>query len=314
MLQSHDVIELRQLKAFVAVAEEGTFVRAAARLGVVQPAVSQAVARLETELGLVLFERSSRRVTLTSAGAAFLPEARAVLGRLAQAEQTARDLAAGRRGLVRMATTPGAPGLLNALLAHHRAAHPGVRVELTRARHTPKLDAVLKGEIDVALVHSAPATPGLAFTEIWREPWQPIVSASHPLAGNAAVSLRELAGDPLVLVAGEGTIGLREQFTMLCRDAGFKPTAGPTHANLSDALVEIAQSTGWTLLRASNTRDIERLGVVTLDVRDDLAPAQLWLAHRTQPAPATRSLLALATRLYRENRLIAPGDAGGLEE
>src|SRR3954469_16089248 len=152
VLQSRDVMEIRQLSAFVAVAEAGTFTRAADRLGVVQPAVSQAVGRLESELGLVLFERSSRRVTLTSAGAALLPEARAVLGRLAQAERTAADLAAGRLGVVRLATTPGAPGLVRALLAHQRAAHPGVRVELARSRRAPKLRALLDGEIDVALV------------------------------------------------------------------------------------------------------------------------------------------------------------------
>src|SRR3954452_23434846 len=118
VLQSHDVMEIRQLREFVAVAEAATFTRAAASLGVVQPAVSQAVGRLESELGLVLFERSSRRVTLTSAGAALLPEARAVLSRLAQAERTAADLAAGRRGVVRLATTPGASGLVRALLTH----------------------------------------------------------------------------------------------------------------------------------------------------------------------------------------------------
>jgi DNA-binding transcriptional LysR family regulator len=306
-------MEIRQLRAFVAVAEEATFTRAADRLGVVQPAVSQAVGRLETELGLVLFERSSRRVTLTSAGTAFLPEARAVLGRLAQAEQAAADLAAGRLGLVRLATTPGAAGLVRALLTHQRAAHPGVRVELAQGG-APKLRAILDGEIDVALVHSAPPTPGLAFTELWSEPWRPIVSAAHPRAGGEPIDLRALASDPLVLVARDGP-GMREQFVALCRGAGFEPTLGATYGNLSDAVVEIAQSSAWTLLRASNARNLEHLGLVALAVRDELAPAALWLAHRSAPAPATRALLALAGRLHRAGELIPPpGDAGGLEE
>jgi DNA-binding transcriptional LysR family regulator len=308
VLQSPDVMEIRQLSAFVAVAEEGSFTRAADRLGVVQPAVSQAVGRLESELGLVLFERSSRRVTLTSAGSAFLPEARAVLGRLAQAERTASDLAAGRLGLVRLATTPGAPGLVHALIEHQRAAHPGVRVELAHARNAPKLRAILDGEIDVALVHAAPATPGIGFTEVWSEPWQPVVSAGHPLAEHDPLPLRALSGYPLLLVGD----GMREQFAALCRDAGFEPTAGPVLANLSDALVEIARSDGWTLLRASNARDVERLGVVALHTEDELAPARLWLAHRTDPAPATRSLLALAARLHSRQELVR--DAGGPED
>jgi DNA-binding transcriptional LysR family regulator len=314
VLQSHDVMELRQLNAFVAVAEERTFTRAAERLGVVQPAVSQAIGRLEDELGLVLFERSSRRVTLTSAGTAFLPKARAVLAQVAEAEKTGSDLAAGRTGLVRLATTPGTSGLVRALLVHHRAAHPGVRVELTRAYRTPKLRAILAGEIDVALTHSAPPTPGLSFTEIWQEPWQPVASVEHPLASSGPVALRALAADPLVTVAGRGTAGIREQFAELCRSAGFQPIFGPTHATLGDALVEIAQSTAWTLLRASNTHDLARVGVTKLPIADPLPPAQLWLAHHTDPAPATRALLALVERLHGSERLISPPEeAGGPE-
>ena len=254
------MIELRQLRAFVAVAEEGTFVAAADRLGVVQPAVSQAVRRLESELELVLFERSSRRVSLTGPGAAFLPEARAVLTRLAQAEQTARDLAVGRSGLVRMATTPGAPGLVRALLSHQRAAHPDVHVEIVATQQSSKLRAILDGDIDVALTHSAPATPGLAFTEVWREPWVPVVSAAHPLACEKHVTLGALAAHPLVLVAGDGTSNMTEQFVAVCGRAGFEPTLGRSYANLGDALVEIARSTGWTMLRASNTRNVGDLG------------------------------------------------------
>jgi DNA-binding transcriptional LysR family regulator len=307
-------MELRQLSAFVAVAEERTFTRAAERLGVVQPAVSQAVGRLEDELGIVLFERSSRRVTLTSAGAAFLPKARAVLAQLADAEQTAGDLAAGRTGLVRLATTPGAAGLVRALLVHQRAAHPGVRVELDRAHRVPKLRAILDGEIDIGLTQSAPPTPGLSFTEIWEEPWQPIVSVEHPLAGSRPIALRSLADDPLITVAGQGSAGIQEQFAALCRGAGFEPAFGPAHADLGDALVEIARSRSWTLLRASNTNDLARLGVTRQPVSDVLPPARMWLAHRSNPAPAARTLLALAARLHATGRLISSdGEAGGPE-
>jgi hypothetical protein len=167
----------------------------------------------------------------------------------------------------------------------------------------------------VALVHSAPPTPGLAFTEVWSEPWRPVVSAAHPHARGDPADLRALSGDPLVLVARDGAAGMREQFVALCRGAGFEPTLGATYEDLSDALVEIARSTAWTFLRASNARHLEHLGIVALAVRDQLAPAALWLAHRTEPAPAARSLLALAARLHRAGELLPPpGDAGGLEE
>lgn len=296
--------------AFVAVAEEGGFTRAADRLGVVQPAVSQAVSRLEEELELVLFERSSRRVTLTSAGQAFLPHARVVLDCLAQAERAAHELAVGRAGVVRLATTGGAWDIVHALLAEHRAAHPDVRVELQVPERAPKLQAILEGQIDVALVHTAPPTPGLSFTEVSHERWHVVASAEHRLAGARAIPLGALARDPLVLVGGEpaGAGRLRAELAAVCRSAGFEPTIGPTLASLEDALIEIARSSGWTLLRAANARSVGPFGVVELAVRDELPPARLWLAHRTQVAPATRSLIALARRL---RTIRGPGDAIG---
>jgi DNA-binding transcriptional LysR family regulator len=195
-------MDLRQLDAFVAVAEEGAFTRAADRLGVVQPAVSQAVRRLEDELGFALFERTSRRVTLTGAGQDFLPHARAVVTDLEKARRAARELSAGRAGVVRLATTGGAWDVAQTLLAEHRAAHPQVRVELQPQSRTPKLQAILDGEIDAGLVHSAPPTPGLAFTETSSEPWHVVVSAAHPLASAGPIALRALRADPLVLVTG----------------------------------------------------------------------------------------------------------------
>ncbi|HEX3833086.1 MAG TPA: LysR family transcriptional regulator [Solirubrobacteraceae bacterium] len=292
-------MELRQLYAFVAVAEEGTFVAAADRLGVVQPAVSQTVGRLERELGFALFQRSSRRVSLTGEGEAFLPHAHAVLARLKQAQRVAEDLAAGRAGIIRLATTGGAWDVTNTLLAEHRAAHPDVHVELQQARRMPKLEAILNGEIDAALVHTAPPTPGLSFTEITCESWQVVASSTHPLAGAGPIALKALADDPLVLVAGDrqGTRRLREQLAALCRGAGFEPRIGPTLESLEDALIEIARSTSWTFLRAANARDAGRVGVAALRVADPLPPARLWLAHQTSPPPATRALAALAHRL-----------------
>lgn len=308
MLLSRHVMEVRQLDAFVAVAEEGAFTRAADRLGVVQPAVSQAVRRLEDELGFPLFTRTSRRVTLTAAGETFLPHARAVLDRLAAARRVADELAVGRSGVVRLASSGGAWDVAQTLLAAHGAAHPGVRVELQPPTRTPKLQAILEGDLDAALVHSAPATPGLSFTETASEPWHVVAATTHPLANRGPIALRELAGDPLVLVMGEvgGARRLREQLLALCHGAGFEPTLGPTLATLEDALIEIARSRAWTFLRAANARDAGRVGIVELTIDDELAPARLWLAHRADPPPATRALAAVAHRLHAAARRDRP--------
>jgi hypothetical protein len=100
-------------------------------------------------------------------------------------------------------------------------------------------------------------------------------------------------------VTGEpgGARRLREQLVDLCRGAGFEPTLGPTLATLEDALIEVARSSAWTFLRAANARDVARVGVVELDICDDLPPARLWLAHRSDPASAIRALAAVARRI-----------------
>jgi DNA-binding transcriptional LysR family regulator len=113
---------------------------------------------------------------------------------------------------------------------------------------------VLGGEVDAALVHTAPRTPGLAFTEVSSEPWRAVASARHPLAGNGPVALAALARDPLVLVGGEGTPRLREAFLALLRGAGVEPVLGEPLPTLDDALVEIARSRSWTFLRAPTSR------------------------------------------------------------
>jgi DNA-binding transcriptional LysR family regulator len=299
VLLSPAVMELRQLSAFVAVADEGGFSRAAERLGVVQPAVSQAVVRLEEELGIVLFERSSRRVVLTGAGEAFLPDARAVLERLARAEAAARELADGQAGVVRLATTGGAWDVVQVLLAEHGEAHPHVQVDLRSPERGSKLDAILAGELDAAIVHSDPRTPGLAFTALRSEPWHVVVGAAHSLLGNGPVALRALASSPLVLVAGEptGAARLREGLVGMCRDAGFEPSVPPPLASLEEALIEIGRGDGWIMLRSANLRDLDRFGVVELPLAEELPPATLWLAHRTDPAPAARTLVETAARL-----------------
>lgn len=167
-----------------------------------------------------------------------------MLDRVRDAERVAAALSSGRAGVVRLATASGAADVVHALLAHHRAAHPGVHVELHHVRRAPTLRALLDGEIDAALVHTAPRTAFLAFTEVSSEPWRGVASSEHPLAGGQAISLRALAGYPTVLVAGEGTDRLRERFEALCRGAGFEPMLGRTLPDLNDTVVEIARSPG----------------------------------------------------------------------
>jgi DNA-binding transcriptional LysR family regulator len=286
-------MELRQLDAFVAVARAGSFTRAADQLGVVQPAVSQAVRRLEEELGLTLFERTSRRVTPTAAGAAFLPHAEAVLTRLAEARHAAAALAAGEAGAIRVAGTGGALATLRRLQDALRQRHPDARLEVARVQPKPKLQAVLDGELDAALTRSAPRTPGLAFIELATEPSCAVVAVDHPLAGAGRVALAQLAPFPLAVIARREPERRRAELAAICRAAGIEPTPGPVLANAEEALTAIATSRAWTLWAAGRNDEPARSGTVELALVDEVEPFRMWLAHRTQPSPATRRLLEI---------------------
>jgi DNA-binding transcriptional LysR family regulator len=286
-------MELRQLDAFVAVARAGSFTRAAEQLEVVQPAVSQAVRRLEEELGLTLFERTSRRVTPTAAGAAFLPHAEAVLARLAEARQAAAALAAGEAGAIRVAGTGGAVETLRRLQDALRERYPDARLEVARVQPKPKLQAVLDGELDAALTRSAPRTSGLAFTELATEASCAVVAVDHPLAGTERVALAQLAPFPLAVIARREPERRRAELAAICRAAGIEPTPGPVLANAEEALTAIATSRAWTLMATGRNPDPARSGTLELALLDEVEPFRMWLAHRTQPSPATSRLLEI---------------------
>jgi DNA-binding transcriptional LysR family regulator len=286
-------MEPRQLAAFLAVAEARHFGRAAERLGVAQPAVSQAIRRLEEDLGVALLERTSHRVATTGAGEAFLPHARAVLAALDDAQRAAADLRAGRAGVLRLVTTPGGGQVLAAVLRAFRAEHPSVRVDLRPAR-APKPQAVLGGEVDVALLRTDPGLPGLRVVELWAEPWCVVLAGDHPLAGRDRIALTELADHPLVRI-GRGAMS--EELLELCRGAGLEPRTGPVLASVDDAFAEIGASRSWTLLTDTAVTGGERYGVCAVAIADDLPPLRLLACVRAEPSPPARAFIALAERV-----------------
>jgi DNA-binding transcriptional LysR family regulator len=278
-------MELRQLEAFVAVARAGTFTGAAEQLGVVQPAVSQAVRRLEDELGLTLFERTSRRVTPTAEGAAFLPRAEAVLASLAEARNAARALAAGEAGAIRLAGTGGGAATIRRL---QELLSPDLRIELVRVQPKPKLQAVLDGDLDAALMRSAPRTPGIAFTLVDTQPQCAVVAADHPLASAWTIALPQLAPYPLAVIARRNPERRRAEVAAMC---GFEPLPGPVLASSEEVMAAIATSQAWTLTAVGAGGP----GTAELDLEGEVEPLRMYLAHRTRSRPAVQSLLE-ATR------------------
>jgi DNA-binding transcriptional LysR family regulator len=203
-------MELRQLATFVAVAEEGSFTRAADRLHVVQSAVSAGVRNLEKELGTMLFDRSTHSVKLTDAGHALLPEARATLAAAQAARDAVDEARGGLRGTVVLGTMQ-AQGMraidLAAILAAFRAEHHAVEVKIRHAGGSSEMAReVREGRLDLAFV-ALPGNgpPGVELTPLASEPIVLAVPASHPLAESTDIELSQLGDEPMVdLPAGWG--------------------------------------------------------------------------------------------------------------
>ena len=192
-------MELRQLEAFVAVATELHFGRAAERLHIAAPTLSELIRRLERELGTPLFTRTTRQVAITSAGAELLTRSKVILDEVAAAQAAVRRVAGGEAGTVRLGITPpAAPVLAPHLISLFAAEAPQVTVELQRMWLPNLLDAVVTGDIDVALTCGlVPEPAGVASEVFCAEPLLVGLRPGHHLASRDTIALSELAHEVL---------------------------------------------------------------------------------------------------------------------
>lgn len=266
-------MELRQLRYFVTVAEELHFGRAAERLNIVQPAVSQQVARLERELGLRLLDRSSRHVRLTGDGERMLREARAVLSAADRAAEVAAELASGRSGVLRIGTAPGLRDRLERGLTALRAHTPDLEIQLSAGSTAEYLTALRSGELDIAFVRGDVAAADLQAIELWRDPLSVLVPTAY--RSDDGVKLVDLAGLPLRLPADD--IWLRDHLVAACREAGFEPLTGRPIEDFESAVVEMSTgSPAWTVVYGTACESAE---------------GALWMGLLNPPATAPGNLL-----------------------
>ncbi|HWD03737.1 MAG TPA: LysR family transcriptional regulator [Amycolatopsis sp.] len=288
-------METRQLEYFVAVAEELSFTRAARRLFTVQSTVSATIRALETELGTTLFDRSTRRVALSTSGALFLPEAKAALEALARARDVVQEVSAGLRGSLRFGTLTSVGALdLPALLGAFHRRHPLVDLHVTVSMtgSTGLAEDVRHGRLDTALLGLPAAdVPGLAVRTILTAPYYAVLPEDHALAGEAAISLRELAGERFVDTPRG--FGNRVATDRAAEAAGFARRVPVEVADLR--MLPEYVSTGLGVAVVPDVVPLAAPGTVVVPLRDpDLTwPLSIVTHERNPPSRALRTLLDL---------------------
>jgi DNA-binding transcriptional LysR family regulator len=286
-----EVMELRQLEYFVAVAEERNFTRAAERVHISQSGVSAQIRRLERELGAELFDRSARTVTLTAAGKAALGPARAALaaaGAVGQAVGEVTGLIRGRL-TVGMVTGCTLTPLFDALAAFHRA-HPGVEVSLLEDSSDRLVEGVRTGAVDVALVGAAAAAPdGLEALTIISERLVAAVPAGHPLAKRRRVTLRDLVAYPIVCMP-PGT-GLRTVLDQACAAQSLRP-AVTLQASAADAVADLAARRLAVAVLSDSMAAHYRDRLTACAIEDVDTPAVLALVWKNTHHPGVRERVA----------------------
>ncbi len=279
-------LELRHLRYFAAVAEELHFGRAAARLGMAQPPLSQQIQRLEQMLGTQLLERTSRRVQLTDAGRAFLIEAERVLAGAHAAVEAARRAGRGESGELRVAFAATVMFLaLPGIIREFRIRFPEVHLDLREMPTGPQLSQLRRGEIDIGFVREPSPDPDLEMVTVMREPLRIAINRGHPLAARARLSVRDLAREPFVLFPEELAPGLHAQVMALCRKAGFSPRVVEESRELYTSVSLVEAGVGVSILPAS----VEKLGWKNVRYRPvggratDTRIAAAWRKDRPRP-------------------------------
>jgi len=237
--------DLRQARAFVLVAEELHFGRAAARLFMTQPALSRSIRSLEEAVGTVLFERSTRRVRLTAAGDAFAAECRLALGHLERASAAAMNAAEGREGRLRVGYMDFAiNGRLPGILKAFSAKYPHVLVDLeyipTALQHT----ALLQGRIDIGFVIGEFRVPRILNLHVDSDDFVALLPEGHRLAGRPSLRLADLADEPFVLGSEDTFSSFRQLLLPLCLNAGFYPRIVQQASNTSGIFGMVAAGVG----------------------------------------------------------------------
>jgi DNA-binding transcriptional LysR family regulator len=297
-------MELRHLRYFVAVAEERHFGRAATRLHMAQPPLSQQIRNLEGELGVVLLRRTTRRVDLTAAGEAYLARAREILVSVDEAGAEAGRVAEGLVGRVVIGCVGSATySVLPALARTLRRELPGIDFAFRGEMLVPdQVAALLAGRIDLALLRPPVDEAALRVMTLRRESLIVALPEAHPLAARDRLTVADLRDEELIVHVGRGRSVMHSVVTSLCREAGFEPRVRHEVAETSTLVTFVAAGLGVAVV----PEPVAALGVAGATYRPLAGPARVDLAAATR---ADDESAALGRALAVLRRLTAPGVA-----
>jgi len=301
-------MELRHLRYFVAVAEEQHVTRAAERLGIQQPPLSQQIRALEAELDVQLFRRKSRGVELTQAGEALFHDARTILARVEHAVAAARRAARGEQGRIAIGFTSSVPfhPFMSRIIRGFREAYPLISLALEEGGTSELVDGVRQERIDAAFIRSPVVDPlGLEVRPLLEEEMVVALPAGHALARNdkAALPLSALAAETFILYRRPIGPGLYDSILAGCHRAGFSPRVGQEAPRMLSTLNLVAAGLGVSIVPAS-MQGLHMDGV-SFKPLNDKPPlrAPLTFAHRrNERSPVVQRFISLISQAIAKPR------------
>lgn len=291
-------MELRHLRYFLVVADELHFGRAAARLHITQPPLSQQIRQLEDELGVLLFQRTKRRVQLTEAGQAFREAARQMLAQAEQAVRTAQRVHRGEIGPLTVGFVGSAiAGIFSEILLAFRGRFPAVELTLQELTTGQQVEALRERRIDVGVLRPPIGEEDFALETIDRESFVVVLPTTHPLAAQRRIPLRTLAHETVVLVPRDLGPGVEDDTVEFCHRAGCYPQRLPGATQMLTVIGLVAAGMGLSLVPAS-MRTLRWKGIVYRPVRDRMPPADLTMAwRRDEPSAVVKAFVGVVREM-----------------
>jgi DNA-binding transcriptional LysR family regulator len=296
-------VELRHVRYFIAVAEYLNFSKAAQQLHIAQPPLSRQIRQLEEDLGVTLFLRDKRSVTLTKAGQVFLDEARKLVVQAGHAMEAARHAQQGESGVVRIGIASGLGGLVSRVVFDHRKRLPTIEIECRDVFSTFQNEALRKGEIDIGFLRPPLDQISLDCELLFEEEFVVVLPKAHRLAKRRILRLKEIADEPLIIFDRNFSTGLYDKILGLYSKHGMTPHLTVTHAEAHEEAGAIMVASGKAIFMGAGAivnRTVSGLDLVSIRLDEPEAKIEVYMAWRkSERSAAVLSFIDSARRVLR---------------